>query len=651
MAKKQKAEIITRADGSQVKIGGYLAGDKMVCKAAPQFKSSMKASKLPQKVDLRPYMTAVENQGSIGSCTANAAAGAYEYLINRKQGINNYDVSRLFLYYNSRVLAGEEDNDAGAINYNVITSLQKTGICDEQMWPYDTRKFKQKPPKECYQVAKENRIDKFEYVETDLEAWKSALAEGYPIFFGALVFSSISNPRHGVVPMPRRGDQELGGHAMLCVGYSEPDRVFIVRNSWGEQYGDRGYCYIPYDYLMDENLNSNDSWVIYDVNPISQVEETWSEDDESLFVDMFTEFDDMDDETWSALCNELGDYDITYRLGALYGMATVGDDEVSDEEYQAATDKLANILEMFGLNYDAEEVMEHCAELTTVEGFVQETVDILGRYLSPGALATIAKDMYEIASVDGLEPEEEQFIDELVGDWFNEELAEEYDNTYEERKEVSEKKSSNKPSVSSGKKSSGKGGKKSSGKSGSKTTGSGKLSKGGKKVKKGKKVRDEDGNIIYIDDDDDLYDDDDELDDDDLDLDDDDLDDEDFDDDDFDEDDEEDDDDFDEDEDDDDFDEDEDDEEDEDDDFDEDEDDEEDEDDDDFDEDDDDEEDEDDDDFDEEEDEEDFDDEEEEEEDEEDDEEEDDFDDEEEDYDGDDDEGDYDEGGDDDEDY
>ena len=134
------------------------------------------------------------------------------------------------------------------------------------------------------------------------------------------------------------------------------------------------------------------------------------------------------------MCEELGDYDITYRLGDLYGMATVGDDEVSDEEYSTAIEKLANILEMFGLNYDAEEVMEYCAELCNVEGFVQETVEILGRYLSPGALATIAKDMYEIAAVDGLEPEEEQFIDELIGEWYNEDLAEEYDNTYENRR-------------------------------------------------------------------------------------------------------------------------------------------------------------------------------------------------------------------------
>ena len=527
MAKKHKEEIITRADGSQVKISGYKP-PKAAPKAA-KFEASIDSSNLPPKVDLRPYMTQIENQGTLGSCTANATAGAYEYLINRNQGIDNYDVSRLFLYYNTRVLEDTVDEDGGGFLYDVLKALATKGICSEQSWPYNIKKFAKKPPKECYEEAKNNCIEKYESVDNELDTWKSVLAQGYPIIFSMHLCSSFMNPRRGRVPMPKRGEEEVGGHAMLCVGYSDPDQVFIVRNSWGQEYGDRGYCYVPYELMMSE-YTYDDTWVIYDVNPIdpSQAEESWSDDGESVFVEMGTEFDNMDDETWGALCDELGDYDITYRLGALYGMATVGDDNVSDEEYQAATDKLANILEMFGLNFDAEEVMEHCAELTTVEGFVQETVEILGRYLSPGALATIAKDMYEIAGVDGLDPEEEQFINELVGDWFNEELAEEYDNSFEEHRQSDKvdkkggKKSSDKGSKKGGKKSSdkgGKGGKKSSGKGGKKSSG-----KGGKK---GRKVRDEDGNIIYIDDDEDWDDDDEDLDDDDFDLDDDDFDDED----------------------------------------------------------------------------------------------------------------------------
>ena len=431
MAKK-KDNIITRADGSVVKIGGYIAPDKK--SKASFYKATLKASKLPPKVDLRSMMTAVESQGEIGSCTANATAGAYEYLVRTTQNAD-YDVSRLFMYYNARKSQGLEDEDSGALIEWLMEQMSTKGACSETTWPYNTKKFTKKPPKEAYEEAKNYKITKYEHVETDLNTWKSVLAEGYPIIFGIQIYESFENPRKGKITMPRSNEECLGGHAMCCVGYSDPDKVFIVRNSWGEQWGNGGYCYIPYDYMMDEDFNGGDSWVIYAAEPvdISQAEENWSDDEESLFVDMYSEFDEMDDDTWNAMCDELGDYDITYRLGALYGIATVGDDECSDEEYQAATDKLANILEMFGLNYDADEVMEYCAELTNVEGFIEETVDILGRYLSPGALATIAKDMYEVAAVDGLDPDEEQFIDNLVGDWFNEELAEEYDREYEER--------------------------------------------------------------------------------------------------------------------------------------------------------------------------------------------------------------------------
>lgn len=431
MAKK-KDDIITRADGSVVKIGGYIAPDKK--SSAGFYKATLKASKLPPKVDLRSMMTAVESQGEIGSCTANATAGAYEYLVRITQNAD-YDVSRLFMYYNARKSQGLEDEDSGALIEWLMEQMSTKGACSEATWPYNTKKFTKKPPKEAYEEAKNYKITKYEHVETNLNSWKSVLAEGYPIIFGVQIYESFENPRKGKITMPRSNEECLGGHAMCCVGYSDPDQVFIVRNSWGEQWGNGGYCYIPYDYMMDEDFNGGDSWVIYAAEPvdISQAEENWSDDDESLFVDMYSEFDEMDDDTWHAMCDELGDYDITYRLGALYGIATVGDDECSDEEYQAATDKLANILEMFGLNYDADEVMEYCAQLTNVDGFIEETVEILGRYLSPGALATIAKDMYEVAAIDGLDADEEQFIDNLVGDWFNEELAEEYDREYEEK--------------------------------------------------------------------------------------------------------------------------------------------------------------------------------------------------------------------------
>ena len=217
---------------------------------------------------------------------------------------------------------------------------------------------------------------------------------------------------------------------MCCVGYSDPDQCFIVRNSWGHQWGDGGYCYIPYEYMMNPNLNCNDSWVIYDVNPISSqaAAEAWSDDDESLFVDMEDEFSDMSDEDWEAMCDELGEYDIVYRLGALYNIACWGDLDKSDAENKAALEKLKRILQMFDLEYSPKKVLQNCENLwVDKDNFLEDTVEILSKYLSDGARATIAADMFEIAEADDDLAEDERIvIAGLVTDWLNEDLVYDY---------------------------------------------------------------------------------------------------------------------------------------------------------------------------------------------------------------------------------
>lgn len=429
---KSGSKVISRADGSFYMLGGYRASTPT--DDVPMFKASLKAESLPAKVDLRKYMTAVENQGQIGSCTANAAAGAYEYLLNRKQGVSDYDVSRLFLYYNIRVIRHTENQDSGGAIQDIVTSLKNDGICSENTWPYVENKFKQKPNQQAYEEAKSNKISKFECIPRELNAWKSALAQGNPIIFGLLIFPSFQTPRNGRIPMP--GNEKAdGGHAMCCVGYSDPDRVFIVRNSWGHQWGDGGYCYIPYDYMMSSKYNSGDGWVIYDVNPIDQreAEETWEDDSESIFVDIQNEFSDMPDEKWYAMCEELGDCDIVYRLGALYNIAGWGDEEMSREEEKVALEKLKNILVMFGLNYSPKKVMKHCEKIWTNEedDFFEKTIAILSRYLSEGARATIAADMLEICNADDdAADDERELILALVGDWLNEDLVLAYYSDY-----------------------------------------------------------------------------------------------------------------------------------------------------------------------------------------------------------------------------
>ncbi len=436
--------LIKRADGSVIKTNGYQPTAKNLCAAAPQFSSHNSGANLPSKVDLRKYMTPVEQQGAIGSCTANSCAGAYEYLINRNEG-RLYDISRLFLYYNSRCMNGQQNVGMGAPLGNVLQCLSETGVCSEQLWPYITSKVFIRPPQNTYDEAKDRTISKYEYVPTDLDTWKSVLAEGYPIIFGANLYQAFQQPRNGRIPMPRQNEVSTGAHAMLCVGYSDPDRVFIVRNSWGHQWGDNGYCYFPYDYLMNPNLNNNDSWVIYSVTPISgsDAQDTWSDDTESLFVDMDDEFSNMSDEDWEAMCNDCGDYDIVFRLGALYNVA-FGDELYGDnpDESRMAEEKLKRLFNMFGLRYSAKKVLEYSEDMLVDDEngeFMDSTLEIIETYLSDGARATIASDMFEIAKADGeCSDDEKEFIDTYVGNWLNSELVNEYMSDYYDEEDEDE---------------------------------------------------------------------------------------------------------------------------------------------------------------------------------------------------------------------
>ena len=219
---------------------------------------------LPARVDLRPHMTAVEDQQQTSSCVANATAGAYEYLVKRHQD-EPYDVSRLFLYYNGRREEGDDIEDAGMRIEDAIAGLKDHGACSEETWPFDEDQVNEEPSKEAYDEAAAFVIQDVQVVPTDLDAWKQALAEGYPIIFGISLFKSFDKHRKpGLVPMPSSNEvsrEKHGGHAMLCVGYSDADDVFIVRNSWGTDWGDEGYCYIPFDYLMNEDFNDGLSGV------------------------------------------------------------------------------------------------------------------------------------------------------------------------------------------------------------------------------------------------------------------------------------------------------------------------------------------------------------------------------------------------------
>lgn len=217
---------------------------------------------LPPSVDLRPTCSPVENQGQLGSCTANALAGALEFL-ERKDNVKFVDLSRLFIYYDERVLEHTIKSDSGAQIRDGIKTLAKQGVCPEKEWPYNIAKFAVKPTTACYKDALKHQINSYHRIVT-LNEMKTCLADGFPFVFGFTVYESFESPevaQSGVVNMPLSGERVLGGHAVLAVGYDDSQKRFTVRNSWGTSWGQKGYFTLPYEYLEDRNL-SDDFWSI-----------------------------------------------------------------------------------------------------------------------------------------------------------------------------------------------------------------------------------------------------------------------------------------------------------------------------------------------------------------------------------------------------
>jgi C1A family cysteine protease len=224
---------------------------------------------LPAKVDMRPQCPGVYDQGQLGSCTGNSIAGAIEFE-RMKQAIADaaqLTPSRLFIYYNERVIEGTVQQDAGAQIRDGVKAVATQGVCFEtgpNAWPYDIAQFATDPPAACYTAALPNTVVQYSRVVQAAQQMKGCLAGGHPFVFGFTVYESFESPevaKTGVVPMPASSEKTLGGHAVLAVGYDDSQQRFIVRNSWGTGWGMAGYFTIPYAYLTDSDLAS-DFWTL-----------------------------------------------------------------------------------------------------------------------------------------------------------------------------------------------------------------------------------------------------------------------------------------------------------------------------------------------------------------------------------------------------
>ncbi len=221
---------------------------------------------VPPAIDLRGSCPPVYDQGELGSCTANAIAAAMEF-DRKKQNLPDFVPSRLFIYYNERVMEGTVPYDAGAQLRDGTKSVANIGAPPESNWPYDIAKFAEKPPAQAYADAKLDRAIQYQRLVQTLQQLQGCLAFGFPFFFGFTVYESFESDTvasTGVMPMPAPNEKKLGGHAVLAVGYDNASRMIVVRNSWGPGWGQGGYFKMPYEFIIRPDMAS-DFWTIRSV--------------------------------------------------------------------------------------------------------------------------------------------------------------------------------------------------------------------------------------------------------------------------------------------------------------------------------------------------------------------------------------------------
>jgi C1A family cysteine protease len=224
---------------------------------------------LPASTDLRPWCSPIENQGSIGSCTAHAGVGMVEYFERRAFG-KHIDASRLFLYKTTRNLL-HWTGDTGAFLRSTMGAMALFGLPPEEYWKYIVADYEKEPPAFCYAFAQNYQAIRYYRLDspgmsktTLLTRIKTNITAGLPSMFGFTVFSSYTQGNStGKIPFPSSGEKIVGGHAVVAVGFNddvliknsyvgsvETKGALMIRNSWGTGWGDNGYGWLPYEFVL-----------------------------------------------------------------------------------------------------------------------------------------------------------------------------------------------------------------------------------------------------------------------------------------------------------------------------------------------------------------------------------------------------------------
>lgn len=233
-------------------------------------KPKISPAKLPTSVSLRSGMPPIIDQEELGCCVGASIASALMYNRMKSKETPEFRPSMMYIYYNARLVEGTINEDAGAEIRTGIKVVNKYGFCSERNWPFVPAKYKQKPPAKAYlagtlyKAAEYYRMD-----NSKINDLKTCIASGYPFVFGYQTYESgeAADKNGGKYPMPKTTERSMGGHASVICGYDDSTKMFQIHNSWGTEVADKGYYYIPYDYITNTEL-SDDFWFIKKIQEI-----------------------------------------------------------------------------------------------------------------------------------------------------------------------------------------------------------------------------------------------------------------------------------------------------------------------------------------------------------------------------------------------
>jgi len=235
---------------------------------------------IPTKVDLRNDAPEVFNQLELGSCSAQVGVATMMMLESKAKNVSIDQIetlSRLFLYYQERLMEGNVNEDSGATMRTICKTLSKVGVCEEKLWPYITNKFTEIPSQEAMNNANNHKVRSYKSLTSLNEIRQYIAVKNLPVMIGMEIYPSFESDevaKTGLVSLPKKGEENLGGHAVLVVGYDDNftfsnnnqckvlskivrfvkgnrnKGALIVRNSWSDLWGDKGYFYLPYEFIL-----------------------------------------------------------------------------------------------------------------------------------------------------------------------------------------------------------------------------------------------------------------------------------------------------------------------------------------------------------------------------------------------------------------